>query len=228
MIHCGSRGLGHQVAKEYSNQFKSIMNKYNISIPDNNLACVPLESSEGQQYFQAMNCAANYAFANRQLLLHKTRQVFADVFQTKPKKLGLNLVYDVTHNMAKKEGTKLVHRKGATRSFENQPVIIGGSMQTPSYLLLGTKKAEELTFGSTSHGAGRSMSRTQAKQQKQGQQLQKEIANQGITVKTASFSNLAEEGRYAYKDINEVINSIDKSGISKPIAKFQPIGNIKG
>lgn len=248
MIHCGSRGLGHQVATDYSKEFKSVMKKYNISIPDTHLACAPFNSPEGQRYFKAMNCAANYAFANRQLIMHKTRQVFGKIFSTKPKKLGLDLVYDVTHNMAKietkvsrpnakgkklnaeKERSKeiLVHRKGATRSFENQPVIIGGSMETSSYLLIGTKKAEKLTFGSTAHGAGRTMSRTQAKKQIHGKQLKQKLKDKGIYVKTASFANLAEEGGYAYKDINEVIKAVDKTGISKPIAQLKPIGNIKG
>ncbi len=256
MIHCGSRGLGHQVATDYSKEFKSVMKKYNISIPDSHLACVPFNSPEGQKYFKAMNCAANYAFANRQLIMHKARKVFGKVFQTKPDKLGLNLVYGVTHNMAKlevksekfpghasglpragkvksnkkKEKKKelLVHRKGATRAFENQPVIIGGSMETSSYLLLGTKKAEELTFGSTAHGAGRRMSRTQAKKEIHGKDLQQKMKDKGIYVKTASFASLAEEGGYAYKDINEVIKAVDETGISKPIAQFKPIGNIKG
>jgi tRNA-splicing ligase RtcB len=228
MIHCGSRGLGHQVASDYSKDFKSVMKKYNINIPDDHLACAPFKSNQGQRYFKAMNCAANYAFANRQLIMHKARKVFGKVFQTKPKKIGLDLVYDVTHNMAKQENNLLIHRKGATRAFKDQPVIIGGSMETSSYLLIGTKKAEELTFGSTSHGAGRTMSRTQAKKEIHGKDLQQQMKNKGIYVKTASFANLAEEGGYAYKDINEVIKSLKQTGISKPIAQFQPLGNVKG
>ncbi len=235
MIHCGSRGLGHQVATDYTNRLKKKPMPY-----------AEFNTAEGHQYFKAMNCAANYAFANRQLIMHKTRETFGKIFKTNPKSLGLDLVYDVTHNMAKIEpaGSKLkakglgpnaegkkkilVHRKGATRSFENQPVIIGGSMETASYLLVGTKKAEELTFGSTSHGAGRTKSRTQAKKEVRGKQLQKKLKNKGIYVRTASYSGLAEEGGHAYKDINEVIKAASETGISTPIAKFHPIGNIKG
>lgn len=235
MIHCGSRGLGHQVATDYTNKLKKEPMPY-----------ADFNSSDGQEYFKAMNCAANYAFANRQLIMHKTRQTFGKTFQTNPKNLGLNLIYDVTHNMAKIEpaGSKLkaeglgpnaknkkkilVHRKGATRSFENQPVIIGGSMETASYLLVGTKKAEELTFGSTSHGAGRTKSRTQAKKEVQGKQLQQKLKEKGIYIKGASYSGLAEEGGHAYKDINEVIKAASETGISTPIAKFHPIGNVKG
>ncbi len=235
MIHCGSRGLGHQVATDYTNRLKKEPMPY-----------AEFNSSAGQEYFNAMNCAANYAFTNRQLIMHKARQVFGKVFDVKPEKLGLDLVYDVTHNMAKvepvgsrlnAEGQKLnaeeknkilVHRKGATRAFDGQPVIIGGSMETASYLLMGTKKAEQLTFGSTSHGAGRIMSRTQAKKQVQGKQLQKKLQDQGIYIRTASFSGLAEEAGLAYKDINEVIKAVADTGISTPIAKFHPIGNVKG
>jgi tRNA-splicing ligase RtcB len=217
MIHCGSRGLGHQIATDYANRFKKDSMPY-----------ATFNSSDGQEYFKAMNCAANYAFANRQLIMHKSRQIFGKVFQTNPKKLGLDLVYDVTHNMAKVEARLLIHRKGATRAFENQPVIIGGSMETASYLLIGTKEAQELTFGSTCHGAGRIMSRAQAKKRVHGKELQKNLENQGIYIRTASFSGLAEEAGLAYKDINEVIKSVVDTGISKPIAKLQPIGNVKG
>ncbi len=231
MIHCGSRGLGHQVATDYTKKLKQKPMPY-----------AEFNSSDGQEYFQAMNAAANYAFANRQLIMHKTRETFGKVFEVKPKKLGLNLVYDVTHNMAKLEVKSeklkvksdkkakeiLVHRKGATRAFDNQPVIIGGSMETASYLLLGTKKAEELTFGSTSHGAGRTKSRTQAKKEVHGKQLQEKLKSKGIYIRSASYSGLAEEGGHAYKDIDEVIKAVSDTGISTPIAKFHPIGNIKG
>ncbi len=232
MIHCGSRGLGHQVATDYTKKLDKEPMPY-----------AEFNTSEGQEYFKAMNAAANYAFANRQLIMHKTRQVFGKVFQVKPEKLGLDLVYDVTHNMAKlevkseklkvksdkeEENKILVHRKGATRAFDGQPVIIGGSMETASYLLLGTKKAEKLTFGSTSHGAGRTKSRAQAKKEVQGKQLQQQLENEGIYIKSASYSGLAEEGGHAYKDIDEVIKAVSDAGISTPIAKFHPIGNIKG
>jgi tRNA-splicing ligase RtcB len=231
MIHCGSRGLGHQVATDYTKK-----------LDKKPMPFAKFNSSDGQEYFKAMNAAANYAFANRQLIMHKTRQVFGKIFKVKPEKLGLDLIYDVTHNMAKlevkseqqtansKKSNKrlLIHRKGATRAFENQPVIIGGSMETASYLLLGTKKAVKLTFGSTSHGAGRTKSRTQAKKEVHGKKLQERLKEKGIYIKGASYSGLAEEGGHAYKDIDEVIRAVSDAGISKPIAKFQPIGNVKG
>jgi len=254
MIHCGSRGFGHQIASDYLYQFGQAMKKHQLTIPDRQLACAPINSPEGKAYFAAMACAVNYAFCNRQLLTHKVRQVFGQVFGQKPEKLGLNLVYDVAHNVAKWESppplknqrlrrTKklLIHRKGATRAFGpnnpalpqeyqplGQPVIIGGSMETASYLLLGTKKAEELTFASTCHGAGRVMSRAQAKRQVHGKNLQKQLQQKGIYIRPASYAGLAEEAGLAYKNIDLVIEAVAEAGISLPIAKFKPIGNIKG
>ncbi len=241
MIHCGSRGFGHQIASDYLYQFGSVMKKYQINLPDRQLACAPINSPEGKAYFAAMACAVNFAFCNRQLLTHKVRQVFGQVFGQKPEKLGLNLVYDVAHNVAKWEKGLLIHRKGATRAFGpnnpalpqeyqslGQPVIIGGSMETASYLLLGTKRAEELTFASTCHGAGRVMSRTQAKRQVQGKKLQQQLRERGIYIKTASYAGLAEEAGLAYKNIDLVIEAVTKTGLSQPIAQFQPLGNIKG
>ena len=241
MIHCGSRGFGHQIASDYLYQFGQAMKKYQLTIPDRQLACAPINSPEGKAYFAAMACAVNYAFCNRQLLTHKVRQVFGQVFGQKPEKLGLNLVYDVAHNVAKWENDLLVHRKGATRAFGpnnpalpqeyqplGQPVIIGGSMETASYLLLGTKKAEELTFASTCHGAGRVMSRAQAKRQVHGKNLQKQLQQKGIYIRPASYAGLAEEAGLAYKNIDLVIEAVAEAGISLPIAKFKPIGNIKG
>ncbi len=249
MVHCGSRGFGHQVATDYLKVFDQAMKKYNIIVKDRELGCAPFNSEEGQDYFQAMACAANMAFTNRQVILHRIREGFSHVFKKSAEELELNLVYDVAHNIAKIEKYKIdgklkevvVHRKGATRSFglgnpelipeyqkTGQPVIIGGSMETGSYLLVGTKKAEEETFGSTAHGSGRTMSRNQAKRQVRGDKLQKEMEKRGIYVRAVSMAGLAEESGIAYKQIDEVVDSLDKIGISKKIVKLAPIGNIKG
>ncbi len=250
MFHCGSRGYGHQVATDYLVKFLSVMeSKYKIKILDRELACAPFNSPEGQDYFKAMQTGINMSFANRQVILHRIREVFSDVFKQPPESLGMKQLYDVTHNTAKVEeytidGKKkkvIVHRKGATRSLgpgreeipkiyrdDGQPVIIGGSMETGSYLLVGTKKAEEETFGSTCHGSGRTMSRNAAKRMWRGDQLQKDMEKRGIIVKTVSFSGLAEEAGKAYKDIDEVIESAHQAGISKKVVKLVPIGNIKG
>ncbi|MFH1592987.1 MAG: RtcB family protein [Candidatus Woesearchaeota archaeon] len=250
MFHCGSRGFGHQVASDYLSTFLNVMeSKYKIKILDRELACAPFNSQEGQNYFAAMKGAVNMSFANRQVILHRIREVFQEIFKKSSEKLEINQLYDVAHNIAKVEeynidGKKkkvLTHRKGATRSFgpgnpaipkiyrnDGQPVLIGGNMQSESYLLVGTKKAEEETFGSTCHGAGRTMSRNQAKRTWRGDKLQKDMEKQGIYVRTASFSGLAEEAGGAYKKTSDVINTVNKAGISKSIAKFSPIGNIKG
>ncbi|MBL7159227.1 RtcB family protein [Candidatus Microgenomates bacterium] len=236
MIHCGSRGLGHQVATDYLRICKKVMIKYGIAVLDNHLACVPFQSKEGQAYFSAMAGAANFAFANRQLIMDRVRKVFEKVFEKSAEDLGMKLVYDVAHNIAKIEKHKVngqekevvVHRKGATRSFPGQPVIIGGSMETKSYLLVGTEKAMTEAFSSTSHGSGRVMSRKKAKKQVRGDQLAKDLKAKGIYVRTASFAGLAEEAGLAYKDVSEVVDSVDRAGISKKVASFVPIGNIKG
>ena len=250
MFHCGSRGFGHQVATDYLQIFLKVMeSKYGIKILDRELACAPFNSREGQDYFSAMKCGINMSFANRQTILHRIREVFSKVFATDAEKLGLKMVYDVAHNTAKlethnvggHEKNVLVHRKGATRAFGpgrkevpqeyrniGQPIIIGGSMETGSYLLLGTKEAESKTFGSTAHGSGRTMSRTQARNMWHGQTLQKDLEKRGIYVKTTSFSGLAEEAGGAYKDIDEVIEATSIAGISKKVCKFKPVGNVKG
>ena len=234
MIHCGSRGLGHQVGTDYLNTFEPAMKKYGISVPDIQLACAPIDSPEGKRYFSAMAAAANNAFCNRQIITHKVREVFEHVFGKSARKLGMSLVYDVAHNIAKFEEFKLgsqkllVHRKGATRAYPGQPVIIGGSMETGSYLLKGTDAALQKTFGSTSHGSGRTMSRTKAKGLVRGDELQKKMKAQGIYVKAASLSGLAEEAGFAYKDINEVVKAVSLADISQPVASFKPLGNIKG
>ena len=250
MFHCGSRGFGHQVATDSLNTFLNVMeSKYKIKILDKELACAPFNSPEGQNYFSSMKGGMNMAFANRQVILHRIREVFGKTFNADPEKLGLHQVYDVTHNTAKLEKylvegswkEVIVHRKGATRAFGpnspdvpnvyseiGQPVILGGSMETGSYLLLGTKKAEEETWGSTAHGSGRTMSRSAAKHQFRGDQLQKDMEKRGILVRTDSLSGLAEEAGAAYKDIDDVIESVDSSGISRKVVRFMPIANIKG
>ena len=249
MIHCGSRGLGHQVASDYLRSSLSAMSKYKIPILDQELASVPIKSVEGEKYFAAMSCASNMAFANRQIITYNVRQVFSEVFKKDEDTLGLDLVYDVAHNIAKKEehvidGQKkkvMVHRKGATRGFPpnhneipqeyqniGQPIIIGGSMETGSYLLTGTAKAMEVSFGSTAHGAGRTMSRSKAKRQVRGDVLQQKLRERGIYVKGASMPGLAEEAGFAYKDIDEVVNALKISQIGNPVVRVRPIGNVKG
>ncbi len=239
MIHCGSRGFGHQIATDYLHIFEPAMKKYGIEVPDRQLACTPFDSPEGKRYFSAMAAAANSAFCNRQVIAHKVREIFEHIFGKSAEDLGMKLVYDVAHNIAKIEKHKvqgtgdrgkdvLVHRKGATKAFPGQPVIIGGSMETGSYLLVGTEGAMEKSWGSTAHGSGRTMSRTKAKKMVQGRQLQDKMKARGIYVKSASFSGLAEEAGFAYKDINEVVKSVSEADISQPVASFKPLGNIKG
>jgi tRNA-splicing ligase RtcB len=232
MVHCGSRGLGHQVCSDYLRLFEKNLNRFKITVNDRQLACAPIDSEIAKKYLGAMAAAANFAFVNRQLITYQIRRVFEKIFDQPQEKLGLNLVYDVAHNIAKFEtfnGKKLlIHRKGATRSYPNQPVIIGGSMETGSYLLLGTEKALEKSFGSTAHGSGRTMSRSKAKQVIRGERLQQKLKEKGIYIKSASFAGLAEEAGVAYKNITEVVQSISTAGLSQPIAYFKPIGNIKG
>ena len=245
MVHCGSRGFGHQVASDYLKVFEKAMRRYGISVKDQQLACAPFRSPEGQDYFAAMNCAANTAFANRQVITHQIREAFEAVFGESAHRLGMRLVYDVAHNIAKVErypdGEWLVHRKGATRAFGpghpelpdcyravGQPVICGGSMETGSYLLVGTDRATQDTFGSTMHGSGRTMSRAQAKRSVRGDQLQRDMKQRGILVKAVSMSGLAEEAGSAYKNISDVVETVDRAGITKKVAELKPIGNIKG
>lgn len=241
MIHTGSRGFGHQIGTDYLQKFGAVMRKYGITVSDRELACAPFNSPEGQQYFGAMACAANTAFANRQVITHRIREVFSKVFGRSAEDLGMQIVYDVAHNIAKIENGLVVHRKGATRAWgpgnpglpafyreTGQPVLLGGSMQASSYLLVGTKLAEEQTFGSTAHGSGRAMSRAQAKKQVWGQDLIKKMAGEGVYVRAASLPGLAEEAGLAYKDIAEVVQVLDTSGLSKKVAEFTPLGNLKG
>ncbi|MBW4443746.1 MAG: RtcB family protein [Plectolyngbya sp. WJT66-NPBG17] len=249
MFHCGSRGFGHQVATDYLLRFLKVMDsKYGIKILDRELACAPFDSPEGQAYFAAMKCGINMSFANRQVILHRIREVFSQVFGQSAEDLGMQLIYDVSHNTAKlekhfvdgKERSLLVHRKGATRAFApemadlperyketGQPVIIGGSMETGSYLLTGVSTGDQ-TFYSTAHGSGRNMSRTKARKMWRGDVLQKQMQQRGIYVRSTSYSGLAEEAGGAYKDVDEVIEAAELAGISQRVAKLTPIGNIKG
>ncbi|MBI4587830.1 MAG: RtcB family protein [Candidatus Rokubacteria bacterium] len=249
MLHCGSRGFGHQVGTDYLRLFDQVMRSYGITVNDRELACAPFSSSEGQAYFGAMTAAANTAFANRQVITHRVREVMGRVFGKDPRELGLSVVYDVCHNTAKVERHPVdgefqelvVHRKGATRAFGagapdlpdvyrevGQPVIIGGSMETGSALLVGTARAMAETFGSTAHGAGRTMSRAQAKRQVWGETLLKEMEARGIIVRAASKSGVAEEAGFAYKDLTAVVDILHRLDISRRIASLTPIGNIKG
>lgn len=249
MFHCGSRGFGHQVATDYLQVFLRVMqSKYGIQILDRELACAPFDSPEGRDYFAAMKCGINMSFANRQVILHGIREVFSSVFGRSPERLGMHMVYDVAHNTAKlerhrvngKEKTLLVHRKGSTRAFAphmeglpapyqevGQPVIIGGSMETGSYLLVGVPGGAE-TFFSTAHGSGRTMSRTKARKLWRGEQLQREMQARGIYVRSASWAGLAEEAGGAYKNIDDVIEATERAGISKRVVRFTPVGNVKG
>jgi tRNA-splicing ligase RtcB len=249
MFHCGSRGFGHQVATDYLQKFLNVMeSKYGIKILDRELACAPFHSPEGQDYFAAMRCAINMSFANRQVILHRIREVFSDVLHKDPADLGLHQVYDVAHNTAKLEKhlvdgevrEVLVHRKGATRAFgpgmdglpaiykpTGQPVIIGGSMETGSYLLAGVQTGDQ-TFYTTAHGSGRTMSRTKAKKMFHGKELQRQMEERGIYVRTVSYAGLAEEAGPAYKNIDDVIEATEQAGISKRVVRFVPIGNVKG
>ena len=249
MFHCGSRGFGHQVATDYLQVFLKVMErKYGIKILDRELACAPFDSPEGGDYFAAMKCGLNMSFANRQVILHRIREVFSSVFGRSAEDLGMHMVYDVAHNTAKlerhtvggQERLLLVHRKGATRAFGpqreglperyqavGQPVMIGGSMETGSYLLTGVREGAQ-TFFSTAHGSGRTMSRTKARKQWRGEALQRDMAAAGIYVRTASWAGLAEEAGGAYKDIDQVVAATEAAGISRRVVRFTPIGNVKG
>ncbi len=249
MIHCGSRGFGHQICTDYLSMFVNAMKKYKINLPDQQLACAPFESQEGQDFLGAMGCGINFAFVNRQLITYQVRRAFEKVFNKSAEEMEMEIIYDVAHNTAKLEehhfdGKRkkfIVHRKGATRSFgpgnqelselykkTGQPVIVGGSMETGSFLCVGTKKAEEETFGTTLHGSGRTMSRTKAKHLFRGEQLQRQMLEKGIYVKATTMSGLAEEAGQAYKDINEVVESMHRAGISLKVLRLRPIANIKG
>ena len=245
LMHSGSRGLGHQVCTDYLDLMQEGMKRYGITVIDRQLACVPIRSREGQDYLAAMAAAANFAFANRQMITHWTRQAFERILGEG----ALHVVYDVCHNIAKREEHQvgsvrkevLVHRKGATRAFPpghsalpselrplGQPVLIPGSMGTCSYVLVGTEQAMAETFGSCCHGAGRAKSRTQAKRETSADELMKEMKQKGILVKGQSRSGLTEEKPDAYKDVSQVVNVVHNAGIARKVAKLLPIAVMKG
>lgn len=248
-IHCGSRGLGHQVCTDYVNTFQAVVKRYGIVLPDRQLVCAPVKSPEGQDYIAAMAAAANFAWANRQALSHQARQAFADVLAGKVRDYDLRMVYDIAHNMAKLETHEVeghtlrvcVHRKGATRAFgpgsnvlppdyrqAGQPVFAPGSMGTASYVLAGTEGSMRQTFGSTCHGAGRQMSRSAAKKQVQGGKLKHDLEAGGVVVRAGSLAGLAEEAPIAYKDVGRVVDVVHNAGIARKVARLRPIGVVKG
>ena len=234
LIHTGSRGLGHQMATDYIRIMNRTMSAYGIKLPDRELACVPFLSKEGQEYFAAMNAAANFAWANRQLITFEVRQSFEKVFGKGSAELSV--IYDVAHNIAKIEeyeiGGKrkelIVHRKGATRAFPGQPVLIPGSMGTASYVLSGQDASLDQSFGSSCHGAGRRMSRTEARKHVSVKALRDELEAEGIIINAGSRRGLTEEAPLAYKDIDDVVGVIDEAGIAKKVARLRPLVVIKG
>ena len=249
LIHCGSRGLGHQVCTDYVRDFQKAIQRYHIQLPDRELVCAPMNSPEGEAYTGAMQAAANYAFANRQALAALVRESFEQVLAGSGLPFDLRQVYDVAHNIGKLEwhtigGQRMqvcVHRKGATRAFApgsedippdyqaaGQPVLVPGSMGTASYVLAGTAGAMEQTFGSTCHGAGRNLSRTAAKKQVRGETLKQELNQQGIRVRAGSLAGLAEEAPFAYKQVEEVIEVVEGAGIARAVARLEPLAVIKG
>jgi tRNA-splicing ligase RtcB len=248
-IHCGSRGLGHQVCGDYVKRFQKAIRNFGYNLPDRELVCAPLSSSEGRDYLSAMKAAANYAFANRQVLAHHIRRSFEQVLAGKVGNHHIYQIYDIAHNMAKVEthevdGRKVklcVHRKGATRAFGpgsaelpaayrdiGQPVLVPGSMGTASWVLVGTTTSMTRTFGSTCHGAGRTMSRKKAKKSVHGAGLREELEAAGIHVRAGSMAGLAEEAPVAYKDVNRVVDVVHGAGIAKKVASLKPVAVIKG
>jgi len=248
-IHSGSRGFGYQVCDDFLKKMGERVRQLGLELPDRQLACDFIHDRTGQEYLAGMACAANYAWANRQMLMHWTREVFERLLRMSPRDLGMHLIYDVCHNIAKREfhlvdGKKrevCVHRKGATRAFPpghpavpeiyrqvGQPVLIPGDMGRYSYVLVGTEKAMEETFGSTCHGAGRLQSRTQAKKASKGRPLHRELEDQGIHVRAASRATLMEEAPEAYKDVSQVVEVVHQAGISRKVAKLRPWAVVKG
>lgn len=250
LIHCGSRGFGHQVCSDYLRYSEKSLKKYNIELIDRELACVPNNSIEGENYRKAMYSALNFAWSNRQIITHFTRKTFEKIFSSSETGLDMKLVYDVAHNIAKVERHKVdgegmrdlvIHRKGATRAFPagmeqvpekyrqiGQPVIIPGSMGTASWILVGNKKSLDLSFGSTAHGAGRTMSRGAAKRSSTVEKVKAELDSKGIYIKALTKNGIVEETPLAYKDVDSVVNVSDKLGIATKVAKLVPIGVIKG
>jgi tRNA-splicing ligase RtcB len=249
IVHTGSRGLGHQVCGDFIRLLQNASRKYGYDLPDRELCCAPINSPEGKEYLAAMAAAANFAFANRQIITQEVRDTFEQVFGLGVGKLGLDLVYDVCHNIAKFEtheinGNKsqvVVHRKGATRAFPakhpqvpdayketGQPVLIPGDMGRYSYVLVGTDRALKETFGSTCHGAGRVMSRHAAKKMSRGHNVSAELAAMGVTVRGAGRATLVEEIPQAYKDVEDVVRVVHEAGIARKVARLRPLGVIKG
>jgi tRNA-splicing ligase RtcB len=248
-IHCGSRGLGHQVCTDYVQDFQAAVHRYGIDLPDRELVCAPMDSPEGQAYLGAMRAAANFAFANRQLLAHSARRAFEETFSAKLKGWQLVQVYDICHNIGKIEthlvdGTRIkvcVHRKGATRAFgpgspdlppeyrqTGQPVLVPGSMGTASWVLAGTEMSMQNSWGSSCHGAGRMMSRSQAKHEIHGEDLRRTLEKQGIQVRAGSLTGLAEEAPSAYKDVDAVVETVVAAGIARKVARLRPLAVVKG
>ncbi len=248
-IHCGSRGFGHQICTDYVRDFQSAIQRFGIQLPDRQLVCAPMDSPEGKAYMGAMHAAANFAFANRQLLAYHARQAFEETLAGRVKNWHLHQVYDIAHNMGKIETHQVdgvamkvcVHRKGATRAFGpgapglpsefqkiGQPVLVPGSMGTASWVLVGTQGSMQRSFGSTCHGAGRVMSRSQAKKTVRGDQLRKELERQGIHIQAGSLPGLAEEAPQAYKDVDAVVETVSKAGIARKVARLRPVAVVKG
>jgi tRNA-splicing ligase RtcB len=248
-IHCGSRGFGHQICSDYVRDFQPSLGRYDIRLPDRELMCAPIESPEGRRYLAAMACAANFAFANRQLLAHAVRQAFEETLRGRVPDITLTQVYDIAHNMGKIEDHSVggrrervcVHRKGATRAFgpgfeglpveyqrHGQPVLVPGSMGTASWVLVGTQGSMDLAFGSTCHGAGRVMSRAQAKRQIRGDRLKDELEAKGVQVRAGSLPGLAEEAPQAYKDVDAVVEVVSEAGLARKVARLVPMAVVKG
>jgi tRNA-splicing ligase RtcB len=248
-IHCGSRGLGHQICTDYVNRFQKAVRKYGIRLPDRELVAAPLESPEGKEYLSAMNAAANYAFANRQVLAHRIREMMERVLAGKVPRRDVYQIWDIAHNMAKIETHTVgdarlrvcVHRKGATRAFgpgskeippiyrnTGQPVLVPGSMGTASWVLAGTRTAMETTYGSCCHGAGRVLSRSQAKKRIRGHELREALEADGIHIRAGSMPGLAEEAPQAYKDVDQVVTVVHEAGIATKVARMIPLAVIKG
>lgn len=249
MVHSGSRGLGHQICTDYIEAMGVSLGRYGYSLPDRQLVCAPVQSREGRDYLAAMACAANFAICNREAITHWIRECFERVFRTGARKLGMHVLYDISHNLAKieehvvdgKRLTVVVHRKGATRAFPGsrpevpsryaatgQPVIIPGDMGSHSYVLVGTEEALRKSFGSTCHGAGRTMSRKAAKKQVRGEELKRRLERMGILVKAAQLSGLAEEAPEAYKDVRAVVEICEGAGLSRRVARMRPVAVMKG
>jgi tRNA-splicing ligase RtcB len=249
MIHCGSRGFGHQICTDYVRDYQPLVQKYNIQLPDRELVCAPMDSPEGKAYIGAMRAAANFAFTNRQLLAYHARQAFEETLAGRVKNWHLHQVYDIAHNMGKVEthdvdGQQIkvcVHRKGATRAFGpgtpglpgefqkiGQPVLVPGSMGTASWVLVGTEGSMARSFGSSCHGAGRTMSRSKANKLVRGSELRAELEAQGIHVKAGSLPGLAEEAPQAYKDVDEVVETVSRAGIARKVARLRPVAVVKG